>query len=302
MTAPVIINGVAIDATFAEAFPMVGTRIIVTARTERWALTAGQAFTGFATSVIACGCEAGIERTLAPSETPDGRPGVSILLFAMGDDALKGQLTTRLGQTILTCPSTACFAGLDQGKKAPLGNMIRYFGDGYQLSKLVDGKRFWRIPVMEGEFLCADYTYYQPAVGGGNLLILADDGTKALEAAERAADAMRAVPNVVLPFPGGVVRSGSKVGSKYKALFASTNDAFCPTLKGLPHTQLSPETGSVLEIVIDGLSFEDVAACTRAGIKALTDAGRASGVHRISAGNYGGNLGPYHFKLHELLP
>ena len=302
MNKSIIINGVAIDPTFAEAFPMVGTRIIVTARSPRWAMNAGLAFTGFATSVIGCGCEAGIEKILEPDQTPDGRPGVSLLLFAMGDDALKAQVGNRLGQTILTCPSTACFAGLEEGKKAALGNLIRYFGDGYQLSKLIDGKRFWRIPVMEGEFLCADYTYYQPAVGGGNLLILADDGEKALAACERAVDAMRLVPNVVLPFPGGVVRSGSKVGSKYKALFASSNDAFCPTLKGLPHTQLSPETGSVLEIVIDGLSFEDVAKCMTAGIKSLTDGGRESGVHRISAGNYGGNLGPYHFKLHELLP
>lgn len=302
MTNTKIINGIGIDETFAEAFPMVGTRIIVTARTARWAMNAGQAFTGFATSVIACGCEAGIEKELSPDETPDGRPGVSILLFAMGDDALKAQLTTRLGQTILTCPSTACFAGLEQGKKAAMGNMIRYFGDGYQLSKVIDGKRFWRIPVMEGEFLCADYTYYQSAVGGGNLLILADDGEAALTACERAVDAMRKVPNVVLPFPGGVVRSGSKVGSKYKALFASSNDAFCPTLKGLAHSQLSPETGSVLEIVIDGFSFEDIAACMKEGIRELTKGGRASGVHRISAGNYGGNLGPFHFKLHELLP
>ncbi len=302
MSAPKIINGISIDETFAEAFPMVGARIIVTARTERWAMNAGLAFTGFATSVIGCGCEAGIEKVLSGAETPDGRPGLSILLFAMGDDALKGQLTNRLGQTILTCPSTACFSGLTTGKKAALGNMIRYFGDGYQLSKVIDGQRFWRIPVMEGEFLVADFTHYQPAVGGGNLLILADDGEKALFACEKAVDAMRKVPNCVLPFPGGVVRSGSKVGSKYKALFASSNDAFCPTLKGLAHTQLSPETGSVLEIVIDGLSFEDVAACMKEGIRALTDGGRASGVHRISAGNYGGNLGPFHFKLHELLP
>jgi len=301
MSSAKILNGIAVDETFAEAFPMVGTRIIVTARSQRWAMNAGLAFTGFATSVIACGCEAGIEKELSPDQTPDGRPGVSILLFAMGDAALKGQLTARLGQTILTCPSTACFAGLEQGKKAALGNMIRYFGDGYQLSKVIDGKRFWRIPVMEGEFLCADYTYYQPSVGGGNLLILADDGETALAACEKAVDAMRKVPNVVLPFPGGVVRSGSKVGSKYKALFASSNDAFCPTLKGLAHSQLSPETGSVLEIVIDGLTFEDVASCMREGIRELLKGGRASGVHRISAGNYGGNLGPYHFKLHELL-
>ena len=302
MTGPKTINGIVIDETFAEAFPMVGTRIIVTARSARWAMNAGLAFTGFATSVIACGCEAGIEKELAPHETPDGRPGVSILLFAMGDAPLKTQLTTRLGQTILTCPSTACFAGLDEGKKAPMGNMIRYFGDGYQLSKVIDGKRYWRIPVMEGEFVCADYTQYQSAVGGGNLLILADNGEAALTACENAVDAMRKVPNIALPFPGGVVRSGSKVGSKYKALFASTNDAFCPTLKGLAHTQLSPETESVLEIVIDGLSFDDVAACMKEGIRSLTAGGRASGVHRISAGNYGGNLGPFHFKLHELLP
>jgi len=299
-----LLNGIHIENTYAEAFDMKATRLIVTADTPAWARHAGMAATGFATSVIACGCEAGIERELAPEETPDGRPGVSLLFFATGRSVLGKQVETRLGQCILTCPGTACFAGVPRGAKEdliPLGRKLRYFGDGQQMSKLLGGRRYWRIPVMDGEFLCEESSWSVPAVGGGNLLILADARMAALEAAEAAADAMRAVPNVVLPFPGGVVRSGSKVGAKYKGMPASTNDAYCPTLRGLPRSRLPAEVESVLEIVIDGLTAADVAAATTAGLMCLIGRGRGSGVWGITAGNYGGKLGRHHFHLHELL-
>ncbi|MCK5872492.1 MAG: formylmethanofuran--tetrahydromethanopterin N-formyltransferase, partial [Methylococcales bacterium] len=164
-----IINGVTIDETFAEAFPMKATRVIITARTPRWAYNSAQAMTGFATSVIACGCEAGIEKILDPSETPDGRPGISVLIFAMGGKGLAKQLETRAGQTVLTSPTSALFAGIDSDKKIPLGKNLRYFGDGFQSSKLIDGKRYWRIPVMDGEFLVEETTSQVNAIGGGNL-------------------------------------------------------------------------------------------------------------------------------------
>jgi formylmethanofuran--tetrahydromethanopterin N-formyltransferase len=296
-----LLNGIQIDDTFAEAFNMRGTRVIITAQNHKWAYHAANAMTGFATSVIGCGVEAGIERELTTEETPDGRPGVSILMFAMGSKVLMQQLETRMGQCILTCPTAAAFAGIDSEDKISLGKHLRYFGDGFQTSKLIDGRRYWRIPVMDGEFLTEETTGMVRAIGGGNFLILATSHPAALAAAEVAIKAMKQVANVIMPFPGGVVRSGSKVGSKYKTMFASTNDAFCPTLKGATNTELSPEIESVMEIVIDGLTFEDIALSMKVGIEAICKLGESSGVKRISAGNYGGKLGPHLFKLHDIL-
>ena len=296
-----IINGVTIDDTFAEAFGMRGTRVLITAQNLKWAYNAANAMTGFATSVIACGVEAGIERELTPEETPDGRPGVSVLMFAMGSAVLTKQLETRMGQCILTCPTAAAFSGIEGGDRINLGKNLRFFGDGFQISKQFGGKRYWRVPVMDGEFLTEEKTGMVRAVGGGNFLVLAESQPQALAACEAAIDAMKKVPNVIMPFPGGVVRSGSKVGSKYKALIASTNDAFCPTLKGITRTELSPEIESVMEIVIDGLTDEDVRKATRAGIAAVCELGAAHGIKRISAGNYGGKLGQFQFHLREIM-
>ncbi|MEW5708118.1 MAG: formylmethanofuran--tetrahydromethanopterin N-formyltransferase [Pseudomonadota bacterium] len=295
------VNGVLIDDTFAEAFPMRATRVIVTADSLEWACHAARSATGFATSVIACGCEAGIERELAPHETPDGRPGVAILLFSVSGKELAKQLERRIGQCVLTCPTTAAFSGIEGGEPIPLGKNLRYFGDGFQLSKLIGSRRYWRVPVMDGEFLCEESSGMVKAVGGGNFLILAASRTAALRAAEAAVAAMRCVPNVILPFPGGVVRSGSKVGSKYKALPASTNDAFCPTLRGLVATALGPDIEAVLEIVIDGLTDADVRSAMGVGLRAVCGLGADAGVRRLSAGNYGGKLGPFHFPLREIL-
>lgn len=300
-----IINGVTIDDTFAEAFGMRGTRVIITAQNLKWAYNAANAMTGFATSVIACGVEAGIERELDPSETPDGRPGVAVLLFAMGSAVLMKQLETRMGQCVLTCPTAAAFSGIEGSPETVtrinLGKNLRFFGDGFQISKQFGGKRYWRVPVMDGEFLTEEKTGMVRAVGGGNFLVLAESQPQALAACEAAIDAMKKIPNVIMPFPGGVVRSGSKVGSKYKTLIASTNDAFCPTLKGITKTDLSPEIESVMEIVIDGLTDEDVRKATRAGIAAACELGAKNGIKRISAGNYGGKLGQFQFHLREIM-
>ena len=298
----VTLNGVTIDDTFAEAFPMKATRVLITAHNETWARNAAVSMTGFATSVIACGCEAGIERMLGAEETPDGRPGVSVLLFSMSGKELAKQLERRVGQCVLTCPTTAIYAGLDEGEAIALGRNLRFFGDGWQISKMIDGKRYWRVPVMDGEFVAQETTALVKAVGGGNLLLLARDTDAALAGAEAAVEAMRAVRGTIMPFPGGVVRSGSKVGSKYPALMASTNDAFCPALTPLAkHSELDADTHCVMEIVIDGLTEADVAASMRAGIAAIVARGGAAGVTRISAGNYGGKLGPFHFHLHKLI-
>jgi len=295
-------NGVAIDDSFAEAFPMKATRLIITAHNLTWALNAAVSATGFATSVIACGCEAGIERELSADETPDGRPGVSVLIFSMSGKELAKQVERRVGQCVLTCPTTAVFAGIAEGEAIALGKNLRFFGDGWQISKVINGVRYWRIPVMDGEFVAQETTAVVKCVGGGNLLLLCRDTDAALAVSEAAVAAMKALPNVIMPFPGGVVRSGSKVGSKYATLSASTNDAFCPSLYGLAaKSEISPETRCVMEIVIDGLTEADVGAAMLAGMKAGIKLGAAGGLLRISAGNYGGKLGPFHFHLRKLL-
>ena len=302
MTTPLQRNGVTIDDSFAEAFAMKATRIVITAHTLQWARHAAVSATGFATSVIACGCEAGIERELGTHETPDGRPGIAVLLFAMSGKELAKQVERRVGQCVLTCPTTAVFAGIDSGEALALGKNLRFFGDGWQIAKVIDGKRYWRVPVMDGEFVAQETTGVVKGVGGGNLLLLARDTDTALAAAQGAVAAMKQLRNVIMPFPGGVVRSGSKVGSKYASLGASTNDTFCPSLYGLvAHSELSSETRCVMEIVIDGLTEADVAAAMRVGIAAGVALGAAGGLLRISAGNYGGKLGPFHFHLHQLL-
>jgi formylmethanofuran--tetrahydromethanopterin N-formyltransferase len=296
------LKGVTIVDTFAEAFPMSGTRVIITAPTLEWAIIAGRTMTGFATSVIACGAEASIERELTPEETLDGRPGISVLLFAMESEKLQRQLRNRVGQCVLTCAGTSCFAGLEGGKKLKLGASLRFFGDGWQMSKVIGGRRFWRIPVMDGEFVCEATTgMTKSAVGGGNLLVLGRSHAGVLSACERAVKAIGAVPDAIAPFPGGIVRSGSKVGSRYKGQIASTNDAYCPTLKAVVSTALPLDVEAVLEIVIDGLSADAVAAAMRAGLFAIVEGGAEQGITHVTAGNYGGNLGPHHFHLKEII-
>jgi len=300
---PLTVRGVRIDDTFAEAFGMRATAVIITADTAQWARQAALSMTGFATSVIGCGCEAGIDLGLTGKQTPDGRPGVRVLLFAVSTAELQKQLQTRAAQCLLTSPGSACYAGIDGAETLRLGNALRYFGDGWQISKRFGNKHFWRIPVMDGEFVCEATTgLTKQAVGGGNLLILGRSVQTTRAAAEAAVAAIRKVPDVVAPFPGGVVRSGSKVGSKYKGVPASTNDAFCPTLRGAVKTALDPDTKCVLEIVVDGLTSEAVACAMRAGIAAIVRLGPRRGATRISAGNYGGKLGPHHYHLRELLP
>ncbi len=295
------LNGVPIADTFAEAFPITGTRLIVTAEELAWAQTAAATFCGNATSVIGCDVEAALERSLPSDETPDGRPGVSILAFAFSREALGAAVAGRVGQCILTCPTTACYNGLPESppeKQFVVGGQLRFFGDGFQSSKKILGRRLWRIPVMDGEFVCEDRFGTVKGVAGGNLLICGKTQIAALRAAENAVAAIRAVPGAIAPFPGGIVRSGSKVGSRYQKLKASTNDAYCPTLVAQTDSALPPETAAVYEIVIDGLSAENVRDAMRAGLHA---AATTADLTLITAGNYGGKLGPHHFRLRDLL-
>jgi formylmethanofuran--tetrahydromethanopterin N-formyltransferase len=294
-------RGVTIVDTFAEAFDMRAARVVITADSPAWARTAAQSMSGFATSVIGCKVEAGIETDLLPRDTPDGRPGASVLLFGFDVRSLGERLVERVGQSVLTCPTTACFDGLPEAEdRVVVGGFLRHFGDRFQSSKFVNGRRYWRIPVMEGEFLVQEDFGVQKAIGGGNLLILARGKDDALAAATAAVDAMRRVRGVILPFPGGIVRSGSKVGAKrYKHMVASTNDAYCPTLRGQVGvtTRLPEGVNAVLEIVVDGLDRPAIEQALCAGIESAC----LPGVVEIAAGNYGGKLGKHHFSLHALL-
>lgn len=298
------LSGTDIVDSFAEAFPMVGARAIVTAATAEWAEIAGRTATGYGTSVIACDAEAGVERVLSPEETPDGRPGVSLLFFAFNRDRLQAALLSRIGQCVLTCPTTACYDGLPLGTpnakpehRLKLGAQLRYFGDGFQASKKLADRRYWRIPGMDGEFLCEDTIGSLKGVAGGNLLVLGVDQMTALAACQQAVAAIANLPDVITPFPGGIVRSGSKVGSRYKKLRASVNEAYCPTLRGRIESALPPSVHAAYEIVIDGLSLAAVEEAMRVGLHTAS----GPGIVQISAGNYGGKLGPFHLKLHALL-
>jgi formylmethanofuran--tetrahydromethanopterin N-formyltransferase len=295
------INGIEIEDTFAEAFDMTATRIVITAAEFAWAHRAAEAMTGFATSVIGCGVEAGIEGRVLPDESPDGRPGVSVLLFSVSGNELEKQLVRRIGQCVLTCPSTSVFGVLTSEKRIAMGSRVRYFGDGQQISKVIGSERYWRIPVMDGEFVCQDTVCRVGAVGGGNFLVLADTIYDALHACDAAVAAIRKVADCIAPFPGGVARSGSKVGSKYRWLNASTNDAFCPTLREQTESLVLDETSAALELVIDGLTPDSVREAMRVGILAVCEVGEKYHVRRITGGNYGGKLGKHHFYLRDVL-
>ena len=279
---------------------MAAARVVITAASSKWSRAAASKLTGFATSVIACKCEAAIERELGPDETPDARPGISVLVFAMNAEGLKRRLVERIGQAVLTCPTTSCFDGLpDATDRVPVGRALSAFGDKFQNSNVVGGQRYWRVPVMEGEFLLQEsFGVQKKAVGGGNFLILGEDAPSALAAAEAAIEAINGMPGIILPFPGGVARSGSKVGSRgYKSMVASTNDAYCPTLRLTTDSALVEGVNSVLQIVIDGLAAGAISRAMRAGIAAAC----RPGVRTIAAGNYGGGLGPFHFHLRQIM-
>lgn len=287
-----------IEDTFAEAFGMRYTRLIVTAADDYWLEGALREFTGYSSSVIACDAETGVEKLLPAEATPDGRPGAAVLVFGFSTDGLTKSVPNRTGQCLMTCPSTAVFNGLTGTEtKIPLGKHIRFFGDGFQKSKQVLGRRYWRIPVMDGEFLVEDSIGVERGVAGGNLIVQSDTQTAGLAAVRRGVAAIAALDGCITPFPGGVARSGSKVGSKYKGLAASTSDAYCPTLRGRVESKLHPAANCALEIVIDGVSEAAVGGAMAAGIRAAA----GPGVVAITAGNYGGKLGKFHFHLRKLL-
>jgi formylmethanofuran--tetrahydromethanopterin N-formyltransferase len=296
------LEDVTIEDTFAEAFPMYVTRLLITASTRRWAYIAASKATGFGTSVIASPGECDIEALVSPSVTPDKRPGAFVQIYHSDIASLKFVTLSRVGQCILTCPTTALFDGLPKVKrKMKIGKAIAKFGDGFEKKDTLYGREVWRIPVMEGEFVIEESVGVMRGVAGGNILILARSSETGLEAAEKAVRAIRKhVRGVITPFPGGIVRSGSKVGSlKYPKLRATTNHLYCPTLRGVVKESKVPEgVNSVCEIVINGLRKEYVLKAMGVAIKA---AASVPEVVMITAGNYGGKLGPYHLYLKEAI-
>jgi len=317
------VNGVIIEDTFAEAFRMWASRLIVTAIDEEWVRIAATTVSGYGTSVIGCDAEVGVERWLSPEETPDGRPGVSLLLFSFNADGLRKAVPNRTGQCLMTCPTTAVYDGLpyaaitpgDEAARIDLGKRLRFFGDGHQKSKqvvvvaaqpsaisdqpsaILAARRFWRVPVMDGEFTCEETVGAVKAIAGGNILVCGRDQAGTLKATRRAVEAIAPMPDVIAPFPGGIVRSGSKVGSRYKGMFASTNDEYCPTLRGRSKSKLREGVGCVYEIVINGLTAAAISRAMRTAISAACECD----IIAVSAGNYGGKLGKFHFKLHEVM-
>ncbi|MEM2633997.1 MAG: formylmethanofuran--tetrahydromethanopterin N-formyltransferase [Nitrososphaerales archaeon] len=295
------INGVEIEDTFAEAFPMLVGRVLITAENDEWAMIAARWTTGFGSSIIMSPAEAGVEGVpIPPDQTPDHRPGRMIQIYHRGGVELKSQMIFRIGQCILTCPTTAAFDGLpDAKRRIKVGRAVSLFGDGFQIKQEIGGRKVWRIPVMEGEFIIEDRFGVRRAVAGGNFLIMAKDQKSALEAAMKAVDAINTVPGVVLTFPGGICRSGSKVGSMKYKLPASTNHPFCPKLKGVISDSKVPDgVNSIYELVFNGLNPDLVKKATGKGIKA---AASVPGVVRISAVNFGGKLGPVQIKLKDAL-
>ena len=310
------IGNTIIDETFAEGFGMRYARLIVSAHDSYWLEIGLGEFCGYGTSVILCDAEVAVELPDI-TETIDGRPAASVLAFGFSADGLAEAIAKRTGQCLMTCPSTAVFDGMKlpgktpfevipsdhaDAKPIPLGDHLRFFGDGFQKSKIIGDRRFWRIPVMEGEFIIEDATSCRKGIAGGNFLIQSVDLASALAAARRAVESIKPMPNVITPFPGGVVRSGSKVGSKYKGMVASTSHTFCPTLRGQVDSKVHPDANVVLEIVVNGIDFESVTLAMKQGILAAADPEFAGdSIVSISAGNYGGELGKHHFHLHEVM-
>lgn len=297
------IRSTLIENTYAEAFTMVASRLIVTATDPHWAQTAAVQATGYGTSIIGCDAEAAIEHHLEPSQTPDGRPGVAILLFARHRDTLANAVTNRIGQCLLTCPTTAVFDGIGNAKQSEnvttfhAGQTVSQFGDGHQKRTTRHDRSCWQIPVMDGWFVVEETVTSVPAIGGGNFLICGTDQAVTLQAASHAVEAIAEYPGVITPFPGGVVRSGSKVGSSNPNVTASTNEAYCPALRNQATSKLYHDATCVYEIVIDGLTRQAIAEAMRSGIAAAC----GNGIVAISAGNYNGKLGDIHFQLHDVM-
>jgi len=296
-----------IDDTYAEAFRSIYVEFLITATSRRWVEQAVNAATGNASSTILCDCEAGVDRYVGEGgdesfATPDGRPGAIVQLHMprFRKDrvaALEKAALVRISQNVLTCPTAACFNLIDSEQHFKLGRKIAYFGDGFQKRIERHGRKLWWIPTLGGEFVLDRRLGYADGLMGGNLWFFGESEAAALAAAEAGVAAIEKCPGVIMPFPGGIAGSGSKAGSKYKFLFASTYEKYCPLLRdnAAAQCQLPPGVNSVQEIIINGQNLTAIIAATQAAIAASKN---TPGLLRISAGNYGGRLGKSFIYLH----
>ncbi len=300
------INNVLIEDTYCEAFSAYFSRILVTAYNKHWLDICAKETTGYGTSTIHCDSEAGIDVYISSEDTPDSRPGVALMFFVKNKKKMDSVMLNRIGQCVLTCPSTACFNGLNTSInpenefEIKTGFKMKFFGDKFE-EKITDKFSFeaWKIPVMDGEFIIQNEFKVGKGIAGGNFFIIGKNQGSAISAAEKAINAIKDVPNLITPFPGGVVRSGSKVGSKYDFLNASTNEPLCPTLKEkINNSQLKEDENCVYEIILNGANEEVVKMAMRLAIMAAIE---VPDVLRISAGNYGGKLGKFKYYLHEIV-
>jgi formylmethanofuran--tetrahydromethanopterin N-formyltransferase len=294
------IDGVEIEDTFAEAFDIYVSRFLITAATEKFARIAATETTGFGSSVIMCPAEAGIDKYVPPTETPDGRPGYVVMICHPKKDTLEHQLLERIGQCVLTSPTTAVFdaMGTIADEKLKIGFKLKFFGDGYEKEDKLGDRVIYKIPIMSGDFVIEGELGIKKGVAGGNFFVMAENQTSALIAAEVAVDAIEGTDGTITPFPGGIVASGSKIGSKkYSFLSATTNEKFCPTLRGEVECEVPEGILGLYEIVIDGITQEAVKLAMKVGILAAV---KIPGVKRIYAGNFGGTLGAYQIWLKDL--
>lgn len=301
MTESILLDDPRIEDTYAEAFEMKYTRLIVTAVNRHWLDVAAGEFCGYGTSVIGCDVEAGVECSISGEETPDGREGIAILAFGFSSEDLIKAVVNRAGQCLMTCPTTAVYDGIGddpQSKtRVPVGEHLRFFGDGFQKSKKPGERRFWRVPVMDGEFICEESLGVGKGIAGGNFIVQARDQESCLLAASRAVNAIANLPGCITPFPGGIARSGSKVGSRYDNQIASTAESFCPTLRGRVESRLHPDAACAYEVVIDAVNEETVRESMRLGIREALQGEKSEQLVAVSAGNYGGKLGKYLVQL-----
>lgn len=289
---------VEIENTFAEAFEAWYSRVLITAINKKWAEIAAREACGYATSLIGCDAEAGIDTFLSPKETPDGRYGCVIQIWSNTKEGVEKSLLNRIGQCVLTCPTTRVWNFTESEDKYDLGYRLKYYGDGYEKEKEFRGRKIIEIPIMMGEFIIEKEVGIAKGVAGGNFIILAESEEAALKAGELAVKKISEIRGVITPFPGGVCSAGSKIGSRrYKFMVASTNEIYCPTLSNIVENSKVKDTKAALEVVINGITRERVEEAMRKGIKECL---HVEGVRRISAGNYGGKLGKIHIHLRNI--
>jgi formylmethanofuran--tetrahydromethanopterin N-formyltransferase len=295
------LRGTRIDEAACEIFGLWASRLVVTAADRDWLAAATQAATGYGTSIIGCDAEAGLEQQFAPEVTPDGRPGAALAFFGRRRSALIQAVQNRTGQCLLTCPTTTVFDGLgpDAERTFDLGRWLRYFGDGHQYQTTAAGRTGWALPVMSGEFFCQATAGLTHGFGGATVFICGQSEPTTRAAAKQAADALAPMPGIITPFPGGVCRAGSKVGSRYQSLVASTNDAYCPTLRGHEHTEveLHETVNCVYEIVINGFTQSVVCDAVRQTVQQAA----GEGIVEISTGAHGGKLTGTRLELRDIM-